>query len=279
MAQLTSDLALHRYVWGNISPGDLGSAGLQKLLRLGAKPRWISDKGSTLFHAVCSADTASLILQFSSIPKENQHVIGHTLLMVLSWFLNVDLVRKLLSAGASVNERDHFGWTVFEHLFRANSSSCISMLCYERCTMTKWVPTFEIAFNLLEAGADFGSSDSCTCHCSSKGCTALQFFLPSIHSLAGRRNNLHWIPWVLEAFLLLNGLQKRGLQTHTKSLVRRQRFDEIGLTHTCCVASEIPFLSQYTSPYTAAIEEEWSKDSRDLSTTPNPSKFGKSKKN
>jgi ankyrin repeat protein len=260
MAQLTLDVALHYYVWRNKSFIDLSSACLRKLLELGARPKWVTDKGNTLFHAINSVKTASILLEFSFPPTNCRNAIGHTPLMVLSWLLDVDLVRKLLSAGVLINERDSSGLTVFEHLFRANSSRCSDSFCYRRCGVTTWVPTFQIAFDLHQAGADFGSSDFCTCHCSSQGCTALQFLFPSIHSDGGRRHNLRWLPWTIEHFLLLRGLHKGGLQILIKSLIRRQRFDEIGLTHTCCLTLKSSFLPRYFSPYVGATAEECCED-------------------
>jgi hypothetical protein len=256
MAQLTLDVALHRYIWRNSRISDPYLDGLRRLLKLGARPRWewMTSKGNTLFHAISSVDEASLLLEFSSPPTNCQNKAGHTPLMVLSWLLDVELVRKLLRARVPIEERDVTGWTVFEHLFRANSSSC--RFCYRQCLAMKWVETFQIAFDLLQAGADFGSPDRCTCYCSSHGCTALQSFLPGINSGRGRTHNLRWVPWIIELFLLLRRLRKSGLQVLIKSLMRRQRFDELGLTHTCCLTSKSSPISRYSSPYNGAMAEE-----------------------
>lgn len=259
-AQLSLDIALHHYVWGHINSVDLSREGLRRLLTLGAKPRWVSGKGNTLFHAISSADRASLLLEFCSPPPGSQNAMGYTPLMMQSWHLDADLVRKLLSAEVQVNTRDRSGWTVFEHLFGASSSRCSGAWCSGQCGLMEWVPTFQIVFDLLQAGADFGSSDCCTCPCSSQGCTALRFLLPNIYSRGNRGHNLLWIPCIVELFILLRSFHKEGLQSLIRSLVRRQRFDEIGLTHTCCLTLDDTFIRQYSSPYMRSVELERSED-------------------
>ena len=239
IAQSTKDNALFCYVFTyetHLYP-DI----FRRLLELGS-PKLHSEEGKMLFHAVISADMASVLLDFCAPPIDSRNRFGHTPFMVLSRFLDVDLVRKLLISGVPIHEQDHSGWTVLEHVFRANSEH-YGIFCSHRCTGTKWIPTFQIAFELLQAGVNFGCSDSCTCRCGSQGCTALQFFLPSIHLLSGRRHNLCWIPWVIELFLLLRGLRKGELDKLINSLTRRQRFDELGLTHTCCLTEQSYLLS------------------------------------
>ncbi|ORY18941.1 hypothetical protein BCR34DRAFT_258918 [Clohesyomyces aquaticus] len=257
-AQATLNAALHRYIWRGMRCIDPRLDGLRRLLELGARPRWVSEKGNTLFHAITSADVASLLLEFSSSPINSPNAVGYTPMMVLSCLLDVHLVRQLLSAAVLINERDRTGWTVLDHVFRASSSKHFSLWYASSCE--EWIPTFEIMFELLQAGADFGSSDSCTCHCSSRGYTALQFLFPGLHSQERRNHNLQWIPCIVEMFLLLRGLHKRGLEMLIKALIRRQRFDEIGLTHTCFLASEDSLNSPYTSLYFSAREQEHSND-------------------
>lgn len=43
---------------------------------------------------------------------------------------------------------------------------------------------------------------------------------------------------MVELFLLLRDLHKSGLKTLIAPLIRRQCFDELGLTHTCCLVKE-----------------------------------------
>lgn len=132
MAQLTLDVNLRRYVWRTEtypSP-DI----FQRLLNLGARPEWKDERGNTIFHATKSTDLASTLLDFSSPPIDSQNYLGHTLLMVLSWFLEVDLVRKLLATGVLIHTQDHAGWTVPENLFRANSSRFSRVFCSRQCT-------------------------------------------------------------------------------------------------------------------------------------------------
>lgn len=264
-AQLVLDIALHEYVWGKMRKfTDRYSSHLRRLLELGARPKWISGKGNTIFHAIDYADEASLLLEFCSPPINCQNAIGHTPLMVLSWLLDIDLVRRLLLAGVPINTQDNSGRTVLEHLYQANRSRCTCYYCFDHCRQMKWVSTFQIAFDLLRAGADFGSPDCCTCSCSFQGCTALKSFLPNIHSQIGKKHNLDWALWIVELFLLLRGLHKNGLLTLIKSLTRRQRFDEIGLTHTCCLTLEnslYPLYFQcYNSPHSSAKSVERSEN-------------------
>ena len=229
------DEALHIYIWSRSM--NVCWDGLRVLLELGARPRWITPKGNTLFHAVRHAQQTFVLLEYCSPLLNNiQNTAGHTPLMIISQFLDVELTRRLISAGLSIQERDHHGWSVLECVFQA-SSFHFYRIYRNRGTGSYWPAAFRIASDLLEAGADFSASGVCQCFCSSHGCNTLHFFFRGIHSQSRRKGNLYHIPWLVELFLLLRGHQKKGLRTFVRSLVRRQRFDEIGLSHTCCLAS------------------------------------------
>lgn len=254
-AQSILDGSLHLYVWNRICRLDRSLTGLKSLLDLGARPRWVTKKGDTLFHTIGAPDQALLLMEYCSLPQYGPNVVGHTPLMTLSWLLDVRIIRKLISFGVPFNDRDHSGWTVLEHVFYANTFHNHTY-CSGPRFVPKWVSTFEIVFELLQADLDFDNYGCCACPCSPKGCLSLRNLLPIIHSRCGRRYNIFGIPWVVELFLLLRGLHKSGLRTLIASMIRRQRFDELGLTHTCCLAKGKESSCRTLSPWYKASTQE-----------------------
>lgn len=236
-AQWIIDESLDYYFWTGHTATDTMLAGLQTLLELGARPWGVTEKGNTLFHVVRHVKEAFILLKYCSPPRENnRNVAGYTPFMILSRFLDVDLTRNLISSGLPVHERDYHGWSALEHVFHVNTLGC-SHYVTDCCTRIDWIGAFQVASDLLQSGVDFSISGSCQCPCSPRGFNVLHLFLSGIHSQRLRIHNLRWIPWVIELFLLLRRLQKRGLQIFIQCLVRRQRFDEIGMSHTCYLNS------------------------------------------
>lgn len=233
--QVILDATLHQYFWTGAVVSDARLAGLQTLLELGARPSWVTDKGNTLFHTAQTVEEASLLLKYYSPLRENsRNAVGYTPFMVLSRLLDVDLTRNLISSGLAVHERDHHGWSVLEHVLHANTSNCEGW-GFGCCAGVDWIAAFQIVSDLLKAGVNFGTPGTCQCPCSPQGCNALRLLLPGIHSQKSRKHNISWIPWIIELFLLLRRLQEKELQSIIRSLIRRQRFDEIGTSHTCCL--------------------------------------------
>lgn len=234
-AQWMIDESLYYYFRTGHMATDTRLAGLQTLLELGARPWGVAEKGNTLFHTAQTVEEASLLLKYYSPLRENsRNAVGYTPFMMLSRLLDVDLTRNLISSGLAVHERDYHGWSVLEHVLHANISNCEGW-GFGCCARVDWIATVQIVSDLLKAGVNFGTPGTCQCPCSPRGCNALRLLLPGIHSQKSRKHNISWIPWIIELFLLLRRLQEKELQSIIRSLIRRQRFDEIGTSHTCCL--------------------------------------------
>jgi hypothetical protein len=176
--------------------------------------------------------------------------------MVLSWFQDVSIIRKVVELGANVDMRDNAGRTALEHALLSCEKHFF--FGFNASKLDKeWNQRFRIAFELLCAGVNPSNTDNCKCPCSPHGCTLVRCVFPQIYSHRGRVYNLVGIPWFIELFLLL-GWRSQGtaLTVLIKSLYRRQRFDELGLTHTCCLAQQSFSNAPYNNPYSSASDAE-----------------------
>jgi hypothetical protein len=249
------DLALYRY----IIRADGFIRDLQDLLKLGAQPRWTTKEGNTIFHFVKHSEHVALLLEFGTVPLDSKNSFGHTPLMVLSWFLDISIVRQILATGVSTHERDNLGRTALEHVLLAGDLSELWLeIAYEPSKFQEqFVKKILVAFELLAAGINIENRDICTCFCSLQGCTILRCLLPNIYSNCVKELNIAGIPWAIELFMFLRKSQKEKLPFLVKSLHRRHRFEELGLSHTCCLSRrDTLFCSTYSCPHDSAIRAE-----------------------
>jgi ankyrin repeat protein len=255
LAKSTLDIALRSYFYSSsLRLGDWSKTGLRTLLQLGADPNWSTEVENTLLHFVQRAEEAAILLEFGCSPKSTPNVFGHTPLMVLAWIGNISVVRMVIELGAKVDVRDRVGRTALEHALLARETH----FNYKPAAiMQDWILRFNIVSELLSAGADPSNSDSCECACSTDGCTIVRCILPQIYSSTGRVRNLVGILWMIEFLLLLKQkAQHTDFTVLIKSLYRRQRFDELGLSHTCCLVQDNDYACRYSSPYESAMEAE-----------------------
>jgi ankyrin repeat protein len=257
LAQWTLDTALYCYLRDNeFRMVDVSLAGLRNFVRLGATLDWTTKKGNTALHFVKFVEQATLLLEYDAVPKDYPNIIGHTPLMVLTWFQDVTIVRKLVQFGASVNKRDIEGHAALEHALLASQKDSYWAFGDTTRHHESWSKSFEVAVELLSAGADPGNTDHCKCSCSTHGCTLVRYIFPQIYCDSGRICNLVGTSWMIELFIVLERLQSTSLAVLIQSLYRRQRFDELGLTHTCCLAQENPYDARYDTPYQSALDVE-----------------------
>ena len=107
---------------------------------------------------------------------------------------------------------------------------------------------------LLLLGKLFSSKlyDSCTCACSSRGCTPATTLLRSI-SMEHRINALYQCKsdpllstdtqlWLIEWFSMLLGDRHEVWQWLSHEMIRHETFEKLELTHTCCDKNIIPGL-------------------------------------
>lgn len=148
--------------------------------------------------------------------------LGHMPIHSLKYHL--EQVRFCLDHGTDVNHVDEKGDTLLLTLLSELSHS-------------DWrTPSITGAIHLcMERGADYSTSDKCRCPCSPNGCSSSSLFSHAF-DLDFLSHGVDWI-WTFEWASTLEDY--RGRQAAHEvfcSLVRRIKFDQLGITHVCCHA-------------------------------------------
>ncbi|KFY61367.1 hypothetical protein V496_05056 [Pseudogymnoascus sp. VKM F-4515 (FW-2607)] len=159
---------------------------------------------------------------------------GITPLMKVVRLKNAALVEACLGKGASINERDHRGWTALHHIAQELQKS--RSTSYDPDSADWYLllhsELLDTVRLLLRHGADPAARDHCVCACSLSGCT------PST-VLLGKGDFRCLFPngdmWSLEWLQILSelGSEDTGEQTML-DLVRVKQFEKRELTHVCC---------------------------------------------
>lgn len=267
-AQNIATKALMHYVCRPRGAIDCGSKGFKLLLALEPDLSTITAYGNTPLHLVKSVEHAELILASRKGDMKQANLHGHTPAMILAWFRNLEIMQQLNLQNADLSLRDDDGHTVLEHVLMAGNVPLmagnvpdIGGLSLARCH-ERWARQFRMATYLIECSASISVADKCACDCSTKGCSVILAFLPRIYTSAGRTYNLIALPWLLELYLLATKRAVQHVRTLVMSLYRRQRFDELGLTHSCCLTGPAYFGYFYThfyphqDPHASAIDLE-----------------------
>ncbi|KAK1594612.1 uncharacterized protein LY79DRAFT_134485 [Colletotrichum navitas] len=132
------------------------------------------------------------------------------------------LVEGLLNAGADIELRDHWHRTALHHAL-ARLGTGATNAAYEA------MDTIRI---FVAHGADLLSRDNCRCPCSPEGC------LPGVelmHSLDQKWGVAHFPAWAIEwVCLVYESKGTDGAKIAIRSLLRRTKHEEMGMTHVCC---------------------------------------------
>lgn len=102
------------------------------------------------------------------------------------------------------------------------------------------------------------STDSCQCPCTTNGCLPIRVLFASFSSTYGLVSNLSAITLFLELVLLLGSLEQSSINpAYLDALFRLQKFDELGMKHTCCTGRCYP-LSRFenVSPFYCPPRED-----------------------
>ena len=192
--------------------------------------------GNTLLH-LCNDSWLPAFLEYPGwrVNHKNRH--GYTPLMVHSHRYDPVSIIKLLESGAKVLDTDEAGQNVLHHLI-----SGLSRHCSRQTPGDDWRDMFRTAALLLSHGASVIGEDNCVCSCSVSGCMALTYHFHQCHWSKPQSESLKAIPWLLEWWILLTKLQPESMKAVASALFRRQRFDELGMTHTCCLRKEVGYL-------------------------------------
>lgn len=207
----------------------------QELLCMGADSNMVFYDGGTLLHHARDFDEVNALFQAGFKLINHPDNSGTTPLMRVVRLKNAALVEACLDKGASVNERDHKGWTALHHLAEELQDSSSAYFCdsseadWYLLRHSELVETIRL---LLRHGADPGAADHCVCACSLSGCTPSTVLLGR-----GRRS---FLPgdgdlWSLEWLQILSELGS-GItgEQMLLDLVRVKQFNEHELTHVCC---------------------------------------------
>lgn len=214
---------LHAARWN-----DLDGSILRHLLAYGFGKEIFTSFGNTLLH-LATNDDAPILMEHEGFPINKKNRRGITPLMTFVRYQDPVIIQTLLKQGTPVNERDLVGRTALHHL-------CVSTPSHGHYRMKSslMIKNLEIAGILLCSSAQTLPGDRCVCPCSSSGCTPLRKLLTSPSGSKYQALNLATIPWLLEWYLLIFHSDRELLSRHNSELYRLQRFDELGMTHTCC---------------------------------------------
>jgi hypothetical protein len=229
--------------WAGESSERQKSEYLDSLLTWGADPevlftvRWKfhTEKSNTLLHCISTLRDFDLLVTngFKSFNHANSSGT-HPLMKLVEWN-DSQLLRKCIESGSHVNHQDHLGRT---SLHVSAEEIWESFLSINYNNWDSRFQMFECAEELLCHGSDPFLGDKCCCACSTLGCTPINVLLKEHRKL--------WeTPYLclprcqyflcLEWFDLIRKI--KGVECAKRCLldmIRVIRFEELGLTHTCC---------------------------------------------
>lgn len=226
------DEAVAFCLWGRILIHPAGSNDyeckiLSHLLQFECGYNYVEHHDHTLLH-LCNRYGVEPLLHYEnhSINQKKNH--GCTPLMVITRFGDPFPVRKFIDQGALGDVADERGHNALHHLNRSLQRDSHRIMSPDT-----WIPTLETAAVLVNAVINMQQGDCCRCECSSSGRLSLGNLLAQCHWHKPQLRNLCTIPWLLEWLILLPWSQFDEINALANALYRRQRFDELGMTHTC----------------------------------------------
>lgn len=181
------------------------------------------EDGRTLMHVVELPQYAHLLIKHGFTALNNQDKEGEHSLFAVTKFLDVELAQRLIEKGANINLKNHNGHGVLSQLLEKLTTRIEK-------TSKKILDYLDM---LLRNGADVVSRDNCSCACTSGGCLPISVLRFELQALLGMRINNPF--WVFEWLCLLEDHGKLvEAKTNALSVLRRAKFDQTNLLHTCC---------------------------------------------
>ena len=265
-AQIIANMCLWKYLASgySIRSGDPNGEGLRLLLQSGAELDETTEEGNTILHLARDSIEAEALLSHQGYPINQKGSYGYTPLMVLSRFRNSSTIQQALYNGAHVNDYDNAGRSALHHVI---------VVTREKDSIEGWVESFDAIAALLASDADVVQGDHCQCACSTSGCSATRSFFRSQHSSLNQTANLSTIPWLLEWYILLRVFRScEVIQKALAALFRLRKFEELGLSHTCCTRKQSPLerrlgnanFSKLTYPFAFAAARERENDDEEI---------------
>lgn len=166
---------------------------------------------------------------------------GKTALMAAAFEGHQALVQFYMGLGVLVNDQDNAGSTALmsalQMWYRGGD------IGRDRKPFGQLVADYPGTVKLLvEAGAEISKTDGCQCSCSNRGCTAIHIFCCQFDEYHGPFVAVEW----------LNLSEELGMEDDLKlsliTLIRRSRFEELQLNHTCCENDERRKMEMLSAP-------------------------------
>ncbi|KAK8133096.1 hypothetical protein PG999_001269 [Apiospora kogelbergensis] len=166
---------------------------------------------------------------------------GKTALMAAAFEGHQALVQFYMGLGVLVNDQDNAGSTALmsalQMWYRGGD------IGRDRKPFGQLVADYPGTVKLLvEAGAEISKTDGCQCSCSNRGCTAIHIFCCQFDEYHGPFVAVEW----------LNLPEELGMEDDLKlsliTLIRRSRFEELQLNHTCCENDERRKMEMLSAP-------------------------------
>ncbi|KAI0113806.1 hypothetical protein F4776DRAFT_639054 [Hypoxylon sp. NC0597] len=217
-------------------------------------------RNGTLLHYTSNLDEAraSISHGFTLFNAEDSN--GNTPIMNERMLGDPDFVRTLLDVGADANHRNKTGETLLSRLFTKLHHSSGS-------DIVKYVPgIIDSIMLLLKGGGRIMDRDLCTCACSPNGClptrsSAVRF---KYRRYFGTESPL----WTFESLILLEEchLVQEAKETII-SFIRRCKFEDLKMIHTCCDQGRSWFDQLMQSDSTKENQADTQKQAMELNTS------------
>jgi len=174
-------------------------------------------------HVVDLPQYAHLLIEHGFTALNEQDNEGEHSLFAITKFLDVELAQRFIEKGADVNLKNHKGHVV---LYQVLAKLTVPGVEKSRKIL-------EYLDMLLRNGADAISTDNCSCACAPDGCLPISGLSFELQALFGSRINNPC--WVFEWLCFLEDRGRLGeAKTNALSVLRRVKFDQTSLGHTCC---------------------------------------------
>lgn len=238
---------------------------LHTLLAMGADANvvfsWRSDQ-FTLLHRITTIEDVDILVAGGFRKFDHQNSEGAHPLMHLARLDDPQLVQKCIDNGSLTNHQDRAGRTALYAIaqdIRTLIGQPLTSSHYNHYGLKK----LECAEVLLKHGADAFLGDQCQCACSVLGCTPGHLLLKECRRLwltgnisALPRSQYYLCREWLDLIQEVNGLERA--KQCLLDIIRLARFEQHGLTHTCCRRSSSEACNSWTN-----LEEEEVNEIRD----------------
>lgn len=219
--------------------GDIYCSTLEYLLRTRSTQRIPFMKDHSLLHFCTDTYKARLLLTYGCDGINQQNGRGYTPAMVLSRLsAPEDVLRMLVQQKADVRLLDNHRMSALHHL----NASTVFGPHYGASNKKELIDWLNATAVLLSAGGDMSQGDSCSCPCSSTGCSPIRgLFWDDVWNVwelfrHRKKRPLEAIPRIVEFFLVLkNSGEQKAIVQAILDIHRYQTFEEWGMTHTCCI--------------------------------------------